>query len=1293
MKTELIIFHRPNKGLVAVDVSLDVASTTLIDTPNILTSTNGVNFNYRLKNNPGESITKGYQSITRPASKSSGGLSVDLYENVAIPITYTILDVREPDKRKTSWSKTVTLPGSANNNRIFSHIYEVSQDGWVTIGSTSVYEGFNPNIRKEIIILNDGIQVLKGNLQLKKIKRDANGNIEYEVALTGELTSLFYDVGNSKITDLDFSEWDHYWSRDNIKKSWGGTCVKNGVDYNVITDSGTGRTISSITRHAATGRILVTTTTGHSWQEGDWVRIDLTGANTSGVNADRLRVSIGSSKWYYDANSFETGYGNDYQIAEKISSTQFTINAIYPIILPSSGVTINNAIQASTVYKRTSSGSGYVYPLIDWGLRAQGEDDSWPVTSFAPGFYVKEIFDKIMEETNSKYESDFLNSEFFKRLILIQKKSSYDLNPAEIRNRKFQVGLTQSYETGASFYPSQQWRTLQMTVAGTDVENNFGSTASLDQIFPAPWPQPIPFAAETGSSGTSSFYDNGLTDEGSSYGNWDENTYRWVVQETGEYQLSASVKISCWLDMNGFAGGSIDGTASFAPSNPNNYKYYPARAFTGTHDNKCEVLVRLQRKRAGVVTKLDEVSLPFKTNNASYWTPTNPNWPFFGRYQPQTWNNATATLYADNSYFAKNDEVYIEVFYKIASTPTVKYAGSGAYGSYPSRNMCYSFSEFDYTDPEGLVRSEINGEWFVKLESQSFIGNLPSPVSTENSLIQSTSFLPKDLTCKDFLLSIIKMFNLHIEQDAQIDRKYYIEPRDDFYKDGSNSSHFEDWTDKIENDSVDIEPMGELIARYYTFENAKESDYWNKRFLEDRGRDYMKYTYEVKNDFLKNENKISIPLGSSVMINLPENTDVVVPSIVQYDANKQDIKPVSNSKPRILIWGGMKPYVGKDGGDVSINWELVSQENIGLPNSNPYRSYPFAGTVDSPKDPIYDINWYNMENGDFVYWDSARWSNGNLFNRFWRNMMLEISDPASKVITVDVRLTPSDIFNLDFKKIYVIDGNWLRLQKVIDYDPIGDGVTKCELLKLRSPSRFKLRSSIIDVVGWADAAESEADTTGPIVITYEEAPPAIQKPLTGYNNTGGGTLTNNPTVTTNGVSNNISAKCRNIVINGNECSVGSNCSNVNISGGNGISIAGGLSNINIIGTNNKRIIESDVTYINGVRYKNGIAISKSSVINGGLDVAYNTDSETTTANVVNAGEDVVITPGSSTWENVIDSGVDAILPDLAELGITTQTNQNPRTNLAGGFVITSFTQSQIEIVRDTAIYKSKFDTR
>jgi hypothetical protein len=44
-----------------------------------------------------------------------------------------------------------------------------------------------------------------------------------------------------------------------------------------------------------------------------------------------------------------------------------------------------------------------------------------------------------------------LDSQFFKRLILIQKKASYEISADEYKTRKFWVGTTASYLSGASF--------------------------------------------------------------------------------------------------------------------------------------------------------------------------------------------------------------------------------------------------------------------------------------------------------------------------------------------------------------------------------------------------------------------------------------------------------------------------------------------------------------------------------------------------------------------------------------------------------------------------------------------------------------------------------------------------------------------------------------------------------------------------------------------------------------------------------------------------------------------------
>jgi len=1254
MKTELILFHRPfNQILQGIsDADLEVAKSN--------------DYEFDVAGNINEPITKSFLSIVRPASKGSGGVKLDLYDNVSIPITYTILDVREPEKRKTSWSKTVTIPGTKNNNRIFSHIYQLSQDGWVTIGNTSVYEGFNPNLRKECIILNDGIQVFKGNLQLKKINRNNNGDIEYEIAITGELTSIFYDIGAAKLSDLDFTEYDHEWTKDNIISSWAGQSLRNGAPFNSIT-SGSTRTITRISQQSSSGRLTIQTSSGHGLVVEDWVRID---ASTA-VNANFASIL------------------GEWQVTEVISSTQFAVNYFYPVSLLSSGYTGT----LGTCVKRTATGKGYVYPMISWG--DEYDFNSFPVTSFVPGIYVKDIWDKIFQETNSSYQSNFLNSQFFKRLILIQKKASYDINPSEYASRKFWVGTTQSYKTGATYLGPSQWVYPQLTSTST----------ATSSIFPSLNPNKMPFKAESGSYGTVSFYDNGLVEGQNTYGNWDEGTYKWVVEDTGEYDLTSVIKLSAWADMNGFGTPSVNtGTSSF---NTSVYRYYPGAGsqlytnayssgpgpYTSTNPYQFGMQVKgtIKRLRDGVITEIGTSTTDFLMNSNSYWTPDNSNWEYFGRYRPSNWTGNELSITSGSKYFKKGDQVWVELQSYVQAV-----AGPPAFQPTTGRKACFCFNQSGA--PE--YSRAIVGEFFLTVDSQSYIFNTPSPRTVEGSVLEMNSVLPKDMAAKDFLLAIIKMFNLHIEQDKQVDRKYYIEPRDDYYYEGTSPTQFVDWSDRLDDSSVEITPMGELIAKYYVFENKEESDYWNKRFKEDRGRGYSYYRKEINNDFLTNETKISVPLGTTVMINNPPESDVVMPAILQREANGS-FKPVSNSQPRILIWGGMRPYTAQRGG-AKINlqnaakpndfgWELLSGSQsveISASSSN-FNQYPYAGTVDSPADPIRDINWYNMDQGDFVYYDNARWTNENLYNKYWSNFINEVSDPTSKVVSANLRLSPSDVYNLDFRKIYILDGIWLRLQKVIDYDPISDGLTRCEFLKLKSPTKFSRQSIIVDSYGTVNNEfVTTVNDTRPVTVTDVMVAPSRKRPEFGFINSNAGVnLSNSSSVQINGLSNFIAPNTKNVNITGNENSIGNNSENVSINSGNGNYVVGGVRNVNVIGTDKKYISESNVTYINGIRYVNGLAISPANVIDGGQDIAVRRQSASTTPNVVDASEDVVIEGGTAVYENVINAGQDSILPDIIELGITTITNPNPRTNLTSGYGLSVATASMVDIVRQRSFLR------
>ena len=252
-------------------------------------------------------------------------------------------------------------------------------------------------------------------------------------------------------------------------------------------------------------------------------------------------------------------------------------------------------------------------------------------------------------------------------------------------------------------------------------------------------------------------------------------------------------------------------------------------------------------------------------------------------------------------------------------------------------------------------------------------------------------------------------------------------------------------------------------------------------------------------------------------------------------------------------------------------------------------------------------------------------------------------------------------------------------------------MTQCEFLKLISPSKFINRSIVTN--SYAEVGQifpqDEIYSPGPIKPNVTQYAPVKKRPNFGFNNTTSSSdISNNLTIQTTGASNFVAASAKNVKITGDENAVGEGSRNVHISSGSGNFISGGLNNVNIIGTDKVFISESDVTYINGVRYKNGIAISRANVIDACQDVAVIKQSINTTSNIIDAGEDVVIAAGSNSHENLIDSGRDSILPDLPELGIGTLNNPNPRTNTSGGFDNISSTASIVERVRLAAFLKS-----
>jgi hypothetical protein len=295
----------------------------------------------------------------------------------------------------------------------------------------------------------------------------------------------------------------------------------------------------------------------------------------------------------------------------------------------------------------------------------------------------------------------------------------------------------------------------------------------------------------------------------------------------------------------------------------------------------------------------------------------------------------------------------------------------------------------------------------------------------DTMLINNT--IPKGIFQKDFVTSIIKMFNLMIVEDKYKTNHLIIKPYVDFY-DGSVI----DWSDKLDRSkAIKIKPMSEINARYYNFKYKQDNDFYNEDYRKKFNEGYGDIIYDNGLEFTKDTESVEIIFASSPLFGTA-STDKIFPAIYKKSDNNLKEDPMDHIL-RIM-------QVKKISGIAS--WDIL---NLGTSlGSN--TAYLYAGHLNDPTTPVIDINFgapqqlfFNLTSGDL---------SGNLFNIYYSPYMSEITDKDSRLLTGFFDLKELDIFNLDFAKFIFIDGGLYRIIKVSDYNTEANETTKVELLRV-----------------------------------------------------------------------------------------------------------------------------------------------------------------------------------------------------------------------------------------------------
>lgn len=133
------------------------------------------------------------------------GKYVDVDDDQLFLFTYSNNSVESPEAIKNNYSKTITVKGTPNNNKLFDELYLLD----------SVINRFDTSKREEFELYDNGSLIESGYVKLNSIKYEKN-NPSYEITLYGMLGDFFYKLAykdDSNDVELSLKDLQYNYKR------------------------------------------------------------------------------------------------------------------------------------------------------------------------------------------------------------------------------------------------------------------------------------------------------------------------------------------------------------------------------------------------------------------------------------------------------------------------------------------------------------------------------------------------------------------------------------------------------------------------------------------------------------------------------------------------------------------------------------------------------------------------------------------------------------------------------------------------------------------------------------------------------------------------------------------------------------------------------------------------------------------------------------------------------------------------------------------------------------------------
>ena len=300
-----------------------------------------------------------------------------------------------------------------------------------------------------------------------------------------------------------------------------------------------------------------------------------------------------------------------------------------------------------------------------------------------------------------------------------------------------------------------------------------------------------------------------------------------------------------------------------------------------------------------------------------------------------------------------------------------------------------------------------------------------------NTTILGASIVPEGIKQSDFIKSIINLLNLYIIQDPDNEFDLTFIPYNEFY-----TNEIIDWTDKRDlAKGFSIKGSNEFIPKSYSFRYKDDNDFYCKTYKNRYTANYGDLKYDTQNQFSKDDTPIELPFSLAPIVNTGNSTRLMAQL---YDINTDGTYKQVKCNPKLSFWGGKQ-----------IGGTTYSIKNGATVLASGLYEYGYAGHIYNPFITSSGLLWDLCFNPPReVYFNIGTYPTLNLYHFYYKQFIDSQNNKDTKLVTLYLLLNAVDIMNLSFRKYVRMDNGIYYLNKIDGYNPLGNELTKVELLRL-----------------------------------------------------------------------------------------------------------------------------------------------------------------------------------------------------------------------------------------------------